>query len=205
MHEMKVIPIKSEETIPWLLKKHYAKRLPNIMYAFGLYAPELVGVVTYGIPASPSLCIGVCGQQNRDLVLELNRLCIMDGIKNGASILVGNSLAMLPKPSVVVSYADTAMNHVGYVYQATNFLFTGTTKERTDMSAGDGKHSRHSHGDRTNRVNRSSKHRYVYIVGDKRQKKQLKEQLRYEVMPYPKGDSSRYDSGGSVLTQELLF
>ena len=202
---MKVIPIKSEETTPWLLKKHYAKRLPNIMYAFGLYDEELVGVVTYGIPASPSLCIGVCGKENKDIVLELNRLFINDGIKNGASMLVGNSLSMLPRPRIIVSYAYTAMNHVGYVYQATNFLFTGTTKFRTDMSAGEGKHSRHSNGDIMDRVDRSSKHRYVYFVGDKKQKSMLQNQLRYEIMPYPKGNTKRYDASANVSIQNLLF
>jgi hypothetical protein len=44
---------------------------------------------------------------------------------------------MLPKPTIVVSYADTAMGHIGYIYQASNFLFTGTTKERTDMAGED--------------------------------------------------------------------
>ena len=57
---MKVLPIKNEETEPWLLQKHYAKRMPQIMYAFGLYEESsLVGVVTYGIPASPSLCMEI--------------------------------------------------------------------------------------------------------------------------------------------------
>ena len=46
---MKVLPIKNYEVEPWLLKKHYAKRIPQIMYSFGLYKGiELVGVATYG-------------------------------------------------------------------------------------------------------------------------------------------------------------
>jgi hypothetical protein len=45
---MKVLPIKSEEAVPWILQKHYAKRLPSISYAFGLYENnDLVGIVTY--------------------------------------------------------------------------------------------------------------------------------------------------------------
>jgi len=165
MDKYSVKPIKSNEAVPWILRKHYAKRMPSISYAFGLYKEsELLGVVTYGVPASPFLCVGVCGEENKDIVLELNRLCLMENISNGASFLVGRSLQMLPKPTVVVSYADTAMNHVGYIYQAANFLFTGTTKERTDMAAGDGKHSRHHKGNPDERVNRSAKHRYIYIL-----------------------------------------
>jgi hypothetical protein len=203
---MKVLPINNFEVEPWLLEKHYAKRMCPISFAFGLYDDErLVGVVTYGVPASPSLCMGVCGIDNKDKVLELNRLCLNDGLKNGASFLVSKSLQMLPKPTIVVSYADTAMGHVGYIYQASNFLFTGTTKERTDMAGEDGKHSRHNLGNSENRINRSAKHRYVFFVGNKYQKSSLLKQLNYPVMPYPKGDSQRYDSGSFVKTQQLLF
>lgn len=201
-----VLPINFFEVEPWLLHKHYAKRIPSISFSFGLYEDNLlVGVCTYGIPASPSLCIGVCGIEHKDKVIELNRLCIDTKTKNSASILVGRSLQMLPAPLIVVSYADTAQNHVGYVYQATNFLFTGTTRERTDMASEDGKHSRHSLGDRENRVIRSSKHRYVFFVGNKKEKQELKSQLRYPILQYPKGETKRYDASHPVKTQQLLF
>ena len=203
---MKVLPINSFEVEPWLLEKHYAKRMCPISYAFGLYEnTQLVGVVTYGVPASPSLCMGVCGEEHKDIVLELNRLCLNDGIKNGASFLVGKSLQMLPKPTIVVSYADTSMNHIGYIYQASNFIFRGTTKERTDMAGENGKHSRHNLGISENRINRSAKHRYIYFVGNKHQKKILMNKLNYSIEAYPKGDSQRYNSGKSVKTQQLLF
>lgn len=203
---MKVLPINTFEVEPWLLEKHYAKRMCPISYAFGLYEDNnLVGVVTYGVPASPFLCMGVCGEEHKDIVLELNRLCLNDGIKNGASFLVGKSLQMLPKPTIVVSYADTSMNHIGYIYQASNFIFTGTTKERTDMAGEDGKHSRHNLGISENRINRSAKHRYIYFVGNKYQKRALMNKLNYSIEPYPKGDSKRYNSGKSVKTQQLLF
>ena len=170
---MQVLPIKPEEAYPWLLEKHYARRIPQIMHAFGLYDDaQLVGVITYGIPASPMLCIGVCGKEHASQVLELNRLCLQNNEKNQSSFLVANSIKLLPKPSIVVSYADTGKGHVGYVYQATNFLFTGTTKERTDMAAGEGKHSRHGK-DPSIRQFRSAKHRYVYFHGNKKQKKKL--------------------------------
>jgi hypothetical protein len=125
---MKIIPIEPNQTYDWLLNVHYAKRIPQIMKAFGLYDGDaLIGVVTYGIPASPSLCMGICGKEYSDKVLELNRLCLMNNDKNQASMLVSGSIKLLPKPTIVVSYADNAQGHVGYVYQATNFLYTGLT------------------------------------------------------------------------------
>lgn len=217
---MRVLPIKNEETEPWLLQKHYAKRMPQIMYAFGLYDDKsLMGVITYGIPASPALCMGICGKEYSDKVLELNRVCLETNEKNWASFLVANSMKLLPKPTIVVSYADTAQGHVGYVYQSTNFLYTGLSANRVDWTI-KGQEHKHSktisdgktleeikaeYGDDFYYVERSRKHRYIYFVGSKNDKKHLLSKLNYEVMPYPKGDSQKYDSGGVVNKQELLF
>jgi len=182
-----VRPILYADTKPFILDLHYAKRMPSISFAFGLFLNDaLVGVVTYGMPASPWLCKGICGNENRHLVLELNRLVLTHNIKNEASLLVGRSLALLPTPRVIVSYADTAQGHVGVVYQACNFLFTGTTKPRTDMAAKDGKHSRHHSGDKTNRVARSAKHRYVTFIGSKKETAPLRAALQYSTLNYPK-------------------
>ena len=217
---MKVLPIKNEEAYPWLLEKHYAKRIPQIMFAFGLYEDDqIVGVVTYGIPASPSLCMGICGKEYSDKVLELNRLCLMDNYKNQSSFLIANSIKLLPKPSIVVSYADTEHGHIGYVYQATNFLYTGLSANRVDWQVKGLEHKhtktisdgmnldsmKEKYGDDFYYVQRSRKHRYIYFHGTKTDKKILLSKLNYEIQPYPKGDSKRYDSGGNVKTQQLLF
>jgi hypothetical protein len=221
---MRVLPIKSSETEPWLLEKHYAKRMCPISYAFGIYDDnKLVGVVTYGTPASSGLRSGICGDEYTLNVIELNRLCC-DNRPNVASMLVGRSLAMLPKPSIVVSYADTEQGHVGYVYQATNFIYTGLSEKRTDwklkgmehlhgatvadMSRGQENRAqwmRDKFGDDFYLKDRPRKHRYVFFVGSKHQKKAMLNSLKYQMHPYPKGDSKRYDSGGSVATQEVLF
>jgi hypothetical protein len=187
--ERLVAPVLRKDCLDYILNIHYAKRVPSISYAYGLFeGGEMVGCVTYGSPASPWLCKGVCGEEYRKDVIELNRLVLKNNKKNEASFLVGNSLRMLAKErnSIVVSYSDSAQNHTGIIYQATNFLFTGTTKPRTDIASKGGKHSRHHSGDRAKRVYRSAKHRYVIFIGTKKFKKTAKEALRYEVTPYPK-------------------
>ena len=183
----KVKKISYEDTKPFILDIHYAKRMPSISYAYGLFEQDnLIGMVSYGSPASPSLCKGIAGEKNKSLVIELNRLVLKENLKNQASMLIGASLKLLPKPKIIVSYADTAQNHLGVVYQATNFLFTGTTKPRTDIAGKDGKHSRHHLGDRTKRVYRSAKHRYVYLHTNKLHKKKLLKELNYKIQEYPK-------------------
>ena len=127
--------ISYDETKPFLLGVHYARRMPCITDAFGLFlGGKIIGVVTYGVPASRPLCIGLAGEENADMVRELNRLCILPEYngKNYASFLVSHSLKMLPKGTFVVSYADTAWSHVGYIYQAANFLYTGLSARRND-------------------------------------------------------------------------
>jgi len=201
---MKVQTIDNETATPWILKKHYAHRLPPISYSFGMYnkTNELIGVVTYGTPANPYLCSGICGERFKSLVLELNRLVIDEGIP---SYLISQSLKQIPSPRIIVSYADTDMNHVGYVYQASNWVYTGCTKERTDMFAGEGKHSRHNKGDKSIRQKRSAKHRYVYFVGSKTQKKLFLNNLNYPVLAYPKGTPSRYDASHPIPKQMALI
>lgn len=181
--------ISVDDARPYLMNVHYAKRMPSISYAYGLFErSRLTGVVTFGSPASDPLCRGVCGVEHKEKVIELNRLVLLHNKKNQASLLVAQAIKKLPKPKIIVSYADTAENHVGYVYQATNFLFTGTTKDRTDMAATDGKHPRHHAGVRSLRVYRSSKHRYVYLHASKTERKRLRKALRYPVYKtYPKG------------------
>lgn len=205
----KVKSIKKELCKEWLLYKHYAKRIPSISYAFGLFDSEMMqGILTVGKPASNALCIGVCGKHNSKYVYELNRLCVNDGLKkNVLSYFVSQSLKMLNN-IILVSYADTSQNHNGYIYQATNWIYTGATKERTDIGSEDNKHSRHYDKNidyKKNRKFRSSKHRYIFFIGSKKQKKQWIKELNYKKQPYPKGENTNYDTSYKTTTQTELF
>lgn len=112
---------------------------------------------------------------------------------------------MLPANTYVVSYADTAWGHVGYVYQATNFIYTGCTSERTDKVGQFGGHSRHYNKNETRRQFRSAKHRYIYLVGSKTDRKRMMSELRYGIMPYPKGDSIHYDVNDPKRVTEATY
>lgn len=199
---MQIKRITYQETKPFLLNIHYARRMPCIQYAYGLFDEDkLIGVCTYGQPASASLCKGIAGIENKGHVLELNRLALLPEFngKNYGSYLVSHSLKQLPHGTFVVSYADWGgWNHVGYVYQATNWLYTGLTKPRTDKYSESG-HSRHYKPNETRRQYRTAKHRYVYLVGNRRERETMLKQLKYPVVnEYPKGDSRRYDTANPV-------
>lgn len=200
--------IPHSETWEWLLKKHYAHRIPSISYAFGLYDNKrLVGVCTFGMPANPYLCNGVAGNIYNDSVIELNRLVVDCKEINITSWFISRCLKLLDN-KIVVSYADTGQGHIGKIYQACNFYFTGTSKERTDIFSGEGKHSRHYNKNidySKNRVKRTAKHRYIYICGDKRFKKRALKALRYPILSYPKGETKRYDASYKPIVQGVLL
>ena len=193
-----VRPIGRDDAVNLVLNVHYARRVPPISHAYGLFVDgTLMGCVTYGIPASDSVCRGLAGEEYRLRVLELNRLVVLDGApKNSASTLVGRFLRMLPRGMYVISYADYGgWGHVGYVYQATNWLYTGKTKERTDQFAGENRHPRHAEGaDPSSRTIRTEKHRYLFVTAHGRERGKMIRRIRWPIYDhYPKGDTRRYD------------
>ena len=175
----KVKSIKKELCKEWLLYKHYAKRIPSISYAFGLFDSKMMqGILTVGKPASNALCIGVCGKHNSKYVYELNRLCVNDGLKkNVLSYFVSQSLKMLNN-IILVSYADTSQNHNGYIYQATNWIYTGLSAKRTERYDinNPNRHSKSVTDSKNVKYqelavrDRPQKHRYIFFIGSKKQK-----------------------------------
>ena len=195
--------IAYDEAVAFLLPRHYSGRKPVVSKAFGLIEDGVLqAVITYGKPASPSVCVGICGKEYSGNVYELNRMCRSDEYRKPLSHFVSATLRMLkPLDWIVVSYSDTAMNHHGYVYQACNFLYTGTSAPHADKYVPEGSgHNRHAESFDVRKdefsVERSIKHRYVYFcTKSKKLKREWMNSLRYPVLPYPKGDNSNYELG----------
>ena len=196
----KITYLTSKEAWDFLKPRHYAGRKPQISKAYGWEIDgKLVAVCTFGKPASPSLCNGICGEEHSHSVYELNRLCRIDELEEPLSAFVSACLRRLRAENwIVVSYSDTGMNHNGYIYQACNFLYTGQTKQRTDKYTSDGKHARHYNDEEQGeyRVVRTAKNRYVFFATfSKRLKKQWLSCLNYPVLPYPKEENKNYILG----------
>ena len=137
---MKVIRINPYQTYDILKNMHYLKRIPNIVRSFGFYVNnQLRGIITYGLPASRTLCTSICGEAFAEDVIELNRLFLFNNEKNQASYFVSQTLKLLDKPKIIVSFADGNVNHNGYVYQASNFIYTGISSNIFNYVDKDGK------------------------------------------------------------------
>ena len=201
--------IDYRQAVDFLLPRHYSGRIPNVKYAYGVFDDNgLVAVLTFGIPASPSLCRGVAGDKWKSKVIELNRLCRVVDYTEQLSEFVAWCLHQLKQYNlIVVSYSDTAMNHHGYIYQACNFMYTGETKSRTDKYTIGNKHSRHYDNAKQSglRKIRSAKYRYIYICANKRIKKEMLADLKYKVYnKYPKGDNSDDYMLGEYLKPKVV-
>ena len=187
-----------------VIEKHYLHRKCPCSYAFGLFENEtnkLMGVIVYGVPCSSTLLKGICGEEEMHNVYELNRLWVDDEVpKNGESFLVGNTIKQLDK-EIIVSFADTSQNHVGTIYQATNFLYCGLSAKFKDPKVKgleNMHHATYAYGmtmkqlkekygaENVYYAERPRKHRYIYFNCNKRRKKELLAKLRYKVIPYPK-------------------
>jgi hypothetical protein len=212
-----------------VVKNHYLHRKPSCVRSFGLYDNDLLlGVIIYGIPASNSV-MQLCGKVNQKNVIELVRLwTVDDGQRNKESYLISHSLKMLPY-EIVISYADASYGHVGIVYQATNWIYTGLTDRHVAWNI-DGEQKQHSRhffdsyggiekakdilGSRMTAYERPQKHRYIYFNTDKRRKKELMKKLKYSTLPYPKAEKVyvspliekiEFDSIAAAKSQLRLF
>lgn len=210
---MKVLPISSSQCKDYILNVHYAKRLPPIEVAFGLYIENVLkGCCTFSTPASRFSL--------NPQPFELNRLVISEGLPNNSlSKFVSSSLKQFPKkPAIIVSYADPNYGHNGYIYQATNWIYNGLSNGRTIFFVnGKELHERTIYdkygtasveklrdmGLSVETKRSLPKHRYFYILGSKSFKKQIKNEI--ESYPYPKGDNKRYSQQEPKSSQIILF
>jgi hypothetical protein len=195
-------PVTTKAASVVIVKYHYLHRNTSISQAFGLFCNKTgfwVGVITYGTPSSAPLRSGICGKDEKINVMELNRLWIRDDTpKNTESFLIGNTVKMVNK-EIIVSFADTSHGHIGTVYQATNWIYTGLSAKRTDWTIeGVERHGqtladkytaseiRAKFGDKFKLVDRARKHRYIFFNCSKKRKKELIEKLMYKIKSFPK-------------------
>lgn len=137
--------------------------------------------------------------------------------KNMESYCLGQSFHWLrknrPKIKALLSYADNEAGHTGVIYQSTNWLYQGNsqlalmpnysvsltgpdvgyewTHSRT-VSERYGSHNvdhlKKQIGQTFWRKKESSKHRYIYILANGKEKQNLIRNLKHKTYPYPKKD-----------------
>ena len=173
---------------------------------------KMIGVIVYGDPIGRLTGQSISDEIERTEVLELTRLFIHDGYgSNIESWFISQSFKWLrrfrPNIKALISYASPVEGHSGTIYQATNWIYQGNNNRWNDgwlfkfKPDGRWKHGRtifpyYNSNDPKEIQKRvtepfwirkeQQKHRYVYILAGKRDKKNILNTLKHETLPYPK-------------------
>ena len=212
LHSFRVVPVPMNVAKGLIVRHHYLHSLPGgSQLAFGVFLEDrLMGAMIIGVGSfnAHSLVEGATAND----CSTLSRLYLSDELpKNSESRVIGVVIRSLKKNTdlkFMLSYADPAQGHIGVIYQATGWLYTGLSDAMPLYVLGDGKprHSRslahsfgtHSlehfrrHGVEVKLVPQDAKHRYICFLDQDWQ-----ERLKVPVLPYPKasrhGDTRRND------------
>lgn len=179
---------------------HYSGLGGNAQWRWGLWhGVVLYGVISYNLPTF-STCEAVFGTEHKHRVWHISKLAMADAAPpNSESRILGLSLAAVhrenPDVWAVVTYADPTVGHIGTIYQATNALYTGTGGHVHYWLDGEGnRRAEHMDGKTVTaettgwtRHRGQLKHRYLYILGSRTQRRHRMSLLKLPVLPYPKG------------------
>jgi len=214
-----------------IVKKHYTHAWTACRYALGIFyktdeanvlgdSDKLIGVLVYGFPVGARAALSISEKLTKDNVLELTRLYCDDGYgSNIESFAIGQSFKWFWENDkaikVLISYADNGQDHLGGIYQATNWIYQGLNTDialmpnygislqkdpydwihsRTVYSmwgSGNLEHLRKEIGKQGYkefwRREEPPKRRYIQIVvADKKEKRELLKGLKHAVREYPK-------------------
>ena len=196
------IPVRVAKIV--LSREHYLHSLPGgTRLALGVFVgAQLLGAITLGV--GPKNGHRLVDGATPDDVITLSRLWLADELPpNSESRVLGVILRSLRRHTslrFVLTYADPGAGHVGTIYQATGWLYTGTSEAMPMLDLGDGigRHSRsvaHAYGTHSRRhfarhgvsvqlIKQASKHRYLYPLDPS-----IRHQLTVPVLPYPKREA----------------
>lgn len=187
------------------LKFHYANSVPVNVFGYSVFNDnnEWCGVILYGTGASPY--IGRAFNLKQGQVVELVRIAL-NGKQENVSKVISISLILLKKDlklvKLVISYADIDQNHLGVVYQASNFYYIGVPdkgsqryfiingKKTHPKSLGGKGYEQSLNGAKKIDINATEikslgKRKYIFPLN-----KQLKELCKSLSKPYPKQNAS---------------
>ena len=205
LHDLIVRPIPKRIAGDLVARHHYLHSAPaGTHLAFGVFIDNrLAGAVCLGV--GPKNAHRLVDGATADDVLTLSRLWLSEDLPcNGESRVLGIVARLLRKHThllFLLSYADPSAGHVGTIYQASGWLYTGQTEPMPLYDLGDGvaRHSRtlsfnygshslkylRSKGVEISTVPQLPKHRYILPL-----RPGVAGRLTVQTLPYPKREVS---------------
>lgn len=224
-----------------IVKNHYSHTWTSCRYALGIFyetenqhsffdekEEKLVGVIIYGYPVGRSASTSLSKELNPEEVLELTRLFIYDEYgKNMESISISKSFKWLKQNAseikALISYSDPEQNHLGIIYQATNWIYQGNKIRLLDSYAvklekntnwihsrtvfatygsHNLEHLKKKIGHSFWRKKEMRKCRYLYLLCGKKEQKKIIKSLKHPPLPYIKNFDNEY-LGGEIEKIEV--
>ncbi len=204
LQSIRVQPIPFVAAKKILVKHHYLHSLPGgTKLAFGAFVKgKLLGAITFGVGPYNAFAL-VDGAYPQDC-LTLTRLWLSEILpSNSESRVIAVSLRYLKRYTsikFVITYADPTQGHVGTIYQAIGWLYTGLSEATPKFDIGDGvaRHSRslaHTFGSHSLKylserglkvkvLPQIPKYRYIYFLDQN-----YRNRLKTPALPYPKKET----------------
>lgn len=185
-------------------------------WCYGLFfGPFLAGACCFGSTSGTHVNESVAGAVNADRVCTLVRgACVHWAHPNSASYLINRACNRMGERgyNIIVAYSDRDANEVGTVYQSSGWLYCGPTGTPTlfrlngkvydsrrisamcrDRRGGTLSYKCSRQEMKAQLVAQGAeffrgtpKLRYVGLFGDRRTIRDLKKQIRWTILPYPK-------------------
>lgn len=204
LRDLKVRPLPNAIASAVITKNHYLHAYPGATkLAFGVFlGSSLMGAVTLG--AGPSQVFRLVEGASRHDCMTLTRVWLSDDLpQNSESRVLAFIIRQVRKYSAIkflVTYADPAMGHVGIIYQALGWKYTGLSEPTPLYDLGDG-HLRHprsvgaSLGTRSVRylrkagfnvstIEQAGKHRYILFLD-----RAWAHRILAPLLPYPRKEA----------------
>ena len=132
-YKFDVKEIRKEQALEMIKKYHYSNTLPKInKYFIGFFlGGVLVGVVTLGFGTRPKHTIQrIFPSLSTNDYLEIGRMCMTEEMPRNSESQMLSALVKwikhnLPELKILFTWADGMVGKVGYVYQASNFIYAG--------------------------------------------------------------------------------
>lgn len=205
---LKVAPCSFEAARYAVMNWHYSQAMPSGKLAkFGVWEDgKFIGAIIFGRGATPQL-VKPYGLQQTE-ACELVRVA-MKQHQTPVSQALAAALKLLHKTNpglrLVISFADPDQGHIGGIYQATNWIYTGKSADadffKSEVS-GRVVHPRTIQARKNSaiagdiaptyqKVNKPGKHRYLFPLDS-----QMRRKIQKMAKPYPRGASVEGDAPG---------
>lgn len=118
-----------------IMNWHYSKAVPSVSLGFSVFENDVFcGVICYSAGANNNIAKAFGLRQGS--VIELVRVAF-NGKQSRTSKALSISLKLVkkkaPAAKLIVSYADPMQNHLGVLYQATNWYYIGKSQAQREV------------------------------------------------------------------------